>query len=108
MVLYVILVDEVWGLDKNDWGIGMLVCMVLYVMFFEFGLGPIPWVIVAEITPIEYRGAMVSASQVMNYGCNTLIAATAETLLTALGAYGFAPFGAICCCGAIFVFFFVP
>ena len=94
--------------QENEWGIVTIVCMILFVMFFEFGLGPIPWIIVAEFTPIEYRGAMVSASQVMNYGCNTLIAATSETLLGALGVYGFVPFGVICAIGAIVIFFYVP
>lgn len=94
--------------NEDEWGIITIICMVLYVMFFEFGLGPIPWVIVAEFTPIEYRGSMVSASQVMNYGCNTLIAATAETLLTALGNYGFLPFGVICAIGSVVIFLYVP
>ena len=96
------------GKYEDTWGIITIVCMVFYVIFFEFGLGPIPWIIVAEMTPIEYRGSMVSASQVMNYGCNTLIAATSVTLLDALGDYGFIPFGIACTIGAVVIFFYVP
>mmetsp|Transcript_38458 Transcript_38458/g.61471 ORF Transcript_38458/g.61471 Transcript_38458/m.61471 type:complete len:526 (-) Transcript_38458:118-1695(-) len=93
---------------EEAWGVITIVCMVLYVMFFEFGLGPLPWVIVAEFTPIEYRGAMVSASQVMNYGCNTVIALTTETLLDALGVYGFVPFGCVCLVGTVLIWLYVP
>eukprot|EP01083_Nonionella_stella_P090400 252562_1 len=100
--------DSVGGKSEDDWGGAMVFCMVCYVVCFEMGLGPIPFVIVAELTPIEYRGAMISASQVVNYGCNTLIAATSVSLLNGLGVYGFVPFGCVCGVGAFFVFYFVP
>eukprot|EP01083_Nonionella_stella_P090402 252566_1 len=96
------------GQSNGEWGIAMVLCMVAYVVFCELGLGPIPFVIVAELSPIEYRGAMISASQVVNYGCNAVVAATSESLLHSLGVYGFVPFGCICAVGAVVIFVYVP
>ena len=86
----------------------MLACMVLYVVSCQVGLGPVPYYIVAEMTPFEYRGAMVSVSQVANYGCQAIVAATSETLLSALGGFGFLPFGCVCAIRAVMIFSFVP
>ena len=82
--------------------------MVLFVVTFEFGLGPIPYYIVAEMTPFEYRGAMVSASLVANYASNAIIAASSETLFGVLGGFGFLPFACICAIGSVVIFSFVP
>ena len=52
----------------------LVLFMVLFVSFFEFGLGPIPWLIVAEITPSEYRGRIMSIASFVNWSCATVIA----------------------------------
>ena len=86
---------------QDTFSVGAIICLVLYVVTFELGLGPIPWLFVAEISPIEYRGKITSMAQMVNYSCNTIIALTSTSLLDALGKYGFVPFGVICAIGTI-------
>lgn len=94
--------------EHKDWGIGMITCMVFNVISFEVGLGPIPWVLVAEMTPFEYRGSIVATAQVVDYLCSTIVVATLETLFRELHHFIFVPFGCICAVGAVLIFCFFP
>ena len=84
------------------------ICLALYVIAFEFGLGPITWLYVAEISPIEYRASITSLSQMLNYGLNTFIVLISASLVESLGAYGFLPFGFICLAGFGILYKFIP
>ncbi len=71
-------------------------------------MGPIPWLYVSEVTPIEYRAKINAIAQTTNYGMNTLIALTSTSMLGALGIYGFVPFAGICLVGTLLVWRYIP
>ena len=45
----------------------VLVCVILFVAFFEVGLGAIPWAIGGEIFPVESRGAAMALAAAVNW-----------------------------------------
>ena len=71
-----------------------------YVGFFEIGLGPIPWLLVAEVFDSKYVATAQSLCCQVNWVCNFVIGAAFPTLNAFCGVYTFLPFM------AVLVFFF--
>ena len=72
-----------------------LVAVNVYVSFFEIGLGPIPWLIVAEMFDAKYVAvAMATCSQV-NWACNFVVGLVFPYMNKYLGPYSFAPFALV-------------
>ncbi|MFA5105309.1 MAG: sugar porter family MFS transporter, partial [Candidatus Margulisiibacteriota bacterium] len=83
--------------------------VVFYIASFAIGLGPIFWLMIAEIYPLRVRGRAMSLATVANWGFNMLVAATFLTLTEKLGKAGtFWLFAAISVFGIVFCYFFVP
>ncbi len=59
--------------------------LVVYVACFAFGLGPIFWLLISEIYPLDVRGAAMSVATVANWGMNLVVAVTFLTLVDAVG-----------------------
>jgi len=72
-----------------------LVAVMLFVTFFEVGLGPIPWLIVAESFDTEYVASAMSLTCIVNWSCNFLVGLTFPYMQVALGPYVFAPFAVV-------------
>ncbi|KAA0889347.1 sugar porter family MFS transporter [Pusillimonas sp. ANT_WB101] len=91
---------------KSEVAIGGL---LVYVSCFAFGLGPIFWLLISEIYPLQNRGVAMSAVTVTNWIANLLVAVSFLTLVSVLGQastfwlYGFVAIGAW-----LFVYRFVP
>lgn len=80
----------------------------LYVTFFEIGLGPIPWLIVAEMFDAKYvTMAMAVASQI-NWGCNVIVGLFFPYLVKWLGPFSFAPFAVVLIMTFIFALIWLP
>lgn len=83
--------------------------MILFIAGFAISLGPIMWLIIAEIFPLEIRGFATSAMVSMSWLFNFIVAQSFLTLINALGQSGtFMIYAAICSLGLLFVFFKVP
>jgi len=79
-----------------------LVSVNVYVIFFEFGLGPIPWLIVAEMFDGKYVATAMSASSQLNWACNFVVGFVFPFMNQYLGPYSFVPFA--CVLAGVFVF----
>jgi SP family facilitated glucose transporter-like MFS transporter 3 len=79
-----------------------LVAVNVYVIFFEFGLGPIPWLIVAEMFEGKYVATAMSTSSQLNWACNFIIGFAFPYMNKYLGPYSFVPFA--CVLLAVFIF----
>jgi len=87
----------------------VMASVVLYIASFAISLGPIFWLLIAEIYPLRIRGRAMSLATVANWGFNMLVASTFLTLIDKLGKAGtFWLFGAITILGIIFSYFFIP
>merc|ERR1712032_929604 len=57
-------------------GLFALIGMCAYLFSFGIGLAPVPWLINAEIYPLEVRGVANSVATATNWVANFLVAAT--------------------------------
>jgi len=86
-----------------------LVCLLVYIMGFAIGLGPVFWLMISEIFPLQMRGPAMAVCTMFNWGFNFLIAYTFLSLTNAITKQGtfwlYAFFGI---CAVIFFATVVP
>jgi SP family galactose:H+ symporter-like MFS transporter len=86
-----------------------LASMVIYIASFAMSLGPIMWLIIAEVFPLEVRGVGSSLAIAVSWAFNALVAFTFLTLINHLGTGGtFLLYAALSALGIIFVYKVVP
>jgi len=93
--------------DKQLYGGVAIAGIMLYVTSFEFGLGPIPWLIVAEIFPSEHRSSAMGLASTLNWASNFIVGMLFPSMNDLLGSYVFLPFAAVTFSSVIFVQNFV-
>jgi SP family galactose:H+ symporter-like MFS transporter len=59
-----------------------------FVGFFAIGLGPVFWLLIAEIFPLAVRGRAMSLATVANWSFNLTVSATFLNLVGAVGSAG--------------------
>jgi SP family arabinose:H+ symporter-like MFS transporter len=89
-------------------GWGTVLCTLLYIYAFNFGMGGIYWVMVSEIFPTRIRGAASSLSVVFLWGGNYLVLLVFPTMLDVLKGHVFYVFAALCGLCLAFIGYFVP
>jgi len=85
-----------------------LVSVISYVAFFEIGLGPIPWLIVAEMFDAKYVATAQSLVCQINWVCNFIIGVAFPSLNAALGVWTFVPFAIVLVFAFIFTALYLP
>jgi len=85
-----------------------LLAVNLYVFFFEIGLGPIPWLIVAEMFDGKYVTVAMSLCSQLNWGCNFVVSYAFPYMNAYLGPYSFLPFAVILALTFMFTLFVLP
>nr|XP_046916618.1 facilitated trehalose transporter Tret1-like [Dermatophagoides farinae] len=86
-----------------------LICLIIFSISFACGFGPIPWMIIGEITPIEAMGMVGSFSATTNWLCAFIITKEFDDFIHFLGKQGV--YLLFACCSflsIIFVWIFVP
>ena len=90
-------------------GIIAIICLLAYVGSFAIGMGPVPWLIIAEIYPLSVRGRAMSIATFANWFFNFLIAQSFLGLITGLGSEGvFFLFAVLSLVALFFVTQFIP
>ncbi|MEZ5789000.1 MAG: sugar porter family MFS transporter [Xanthobacteraceae bacterium] len=74
-----------WHGDGGMTGWITAASLMAYVGFFAIGLGPVFWLLIAEIYPQEVRGLAMSVATLTNWGMNLVVALTFLTLVDAIG-----------------------
>ena len=83
--------------------------MVLYIACFAMSLGPIMWLIIAEIFPLEIRGLGSSIAVSASWAFNGIVALTFLILIEKMGSSGtFLLYGLLSVIGIFFVYKMVP
>ena len=62
------------------------ICLMGYVASFAISLGPIFWLLIAEIYPLKIRGLAEGTAATFNWGSNLIVSLTFLTLVEKLGA----------------------
>jgi SP family galactose:H+ symporter-like MFS transporter len=63
-----------------------VISMMVYVASFAISLGPIFWLLIAEIYPLRVRSSSEGLAATFNWGSNLLVSLTFLTLLQGMGA----------------------
>jgi sugar porter (SP) family MFS transporter len=93
-----------------DWSsVIILLFILLYIVAFAVGMGPVFWVLLGEIFPTQNRAAGVSAGSTMNWTANFAVSLAFLPLLSAIGTgETFWLFAIVCAFGIWFVGRYVP
>ncbi|EME26246.1 MFS transporter, SP family, sugar:H+ symporter [Galdieria sulphuraria] len=82
---------------------------LLFRLFLGPGIGPMPWVITAEIFPWQIRTQCLTLNSFCSYMLNFVVSFSWPTMLNSMhaqGAFGF--FGGFTILSTIFIFLFLP
>ena len=86
-----------------------LIGLFLYIAAFAASIGPLPWVMMSEIFPMNVRGIGMSAASLANWGFNFVVVFSFPVLVSSIGLAGVFGFYAIACLiGVIFTLRLVP
>lgn len=94
--------------NTNPWGMVTVIISLIYVLGFEFGMGPIPWLIVAEICPTSHRGQIMSLAAGINWLANLIISFGYNPVAKEIKNYVWYIFAGVLLLGGVFVATTVP
>jgi SP family facilitated glucose transporter-like MFS transporter 3 len=89
----------------NMVSVGGVMC---FVWFFEIGMGPIPWLIVAEMFPAKPRATAMSIATMVNWICSFIVGLVFPTMQSRLNEFSFVPFATCMVLALLFVLKYVP
>lgn len=101
----------VFRLGNNTPGLAWLavVSVMVYVGSFAIGLGPIFWLLIAEIYPLRVRGLAMGIATMANWAANLVVALTFLMLVAAVGpANSFWLYAVVAVGSLAFSYWFVP
>jgi SP family galactose:H+ symporter-like MFS transporter len=90
-------------------GVLLLACLLVYIVSFAVGMGPVFWLLSSEIFPTRLRGLGAGLSAVGNWGANLVVSITFLSLIHGAGKpvtfWIYAAFGVV---AFLFLSAFVP
>jgi sugar porter (SP) family MFS transporter len=104
-----ILAIAFYGGASGQLGWTAVVSVAIYVGFFAIGLGPVFWLLIAEIFPLAVRGRAMSLATVAVWGFNLIVSVTFLDLIGVIGNAGtFLVYALLSVAALVFVFQMVP
>lgn len=90
-------------------GIVATVCLMVYITCFAFSMGPIAWILVSEVFPLQVRGRGVAVASLASGAANFIVSLTFLSLIKAAGSStAFVIYAGFCALTMLFVRFVVP
>lgn len=90
-------------------GILPVICLGVFIVMFSIGIGPIPWLISAELMPTEIKSTMCSIAATFNWFLAFIITKFYGDMKDGVGGdTTFYIFSGICFAGVAYVLVFVP
>ncbi|KEZ44125.1 hypothetical protein SAPIO_CDS3040 [Scedosporium apiospermum] len=99
------------GKPISGFGIFAIACIYLWATFFQFGWGPVCWILVSEIPTARLRALNVALGAAVQWLFNFIIARTVLEMKRTMGTAGYGMFflfGCFCALMGVFVWFFIP
>lgn len=94
--------------EVEKYSIIPVIAYVLYVAFFSIGLGPIPWLLAAELFPDDVKGLLCSCAGALSWGLGFLVARFYMDVAGVLGADIVMLFFTTCMVlGSVFIVFII-
>jgi MFS family permease len=79
-----------------------------YIIFYQLGLGPIPYFIGSELFEVGPRSAAMAIGSLSSWICNFIVAMIFPSLQSAIGAFVFLPFSIVCILLAFLLKLYLP
>ena len=73
---------------KGSGAVFATIALALYVGAFAVSLGPIVWLLIAEIFPLRVRGQAASIATMANWAANLVVAVSYLSIISAIGRAG--------------------
>jgi SP family galactose:H+ symporter-like MFS transporter len=109
MLVSLVATGALFALGPHTYGVLLLIAVMLYIVSFAIGFGPVFWLLSSEIFPTRLRAAGESMSAFCNWSANFLVSATFLTLINGIGAsVTFWIFAFFALVSIIFTYRFVP
>ena len=90
-------------------GIIATLCLVFYIACFAFSMGPIAWILVSEVFPLQIRARGVAAATIGSGASNFIVSLTFLSLIKSAGnSFTFSLYALFCVITLLFVRFVVP
>ncbi|KAI9483554.1 MAG: major facilitator superfamily domain-containing protein [Benjaminiella poitrasii] len=86
----------------------MVVSIFGYVIFFAIGLGPVPWVIIPELSPVYASSSVGSIATAANWSMNFLIGQCFPLIFARIEGYTFIIFVVVGFLSLMFTYFKLP
>ncbi|CAG8512993.1 3058_t:CDS:2 [Ambispora leptoticha] len=86
----------------------IIVAAIFFVITFSIGLGPIPFLIIAELAPTHSVSATASAAMGLNWFCNFLVGWVFPVLIETLQGWTFLVFAIITSFGFVLTYMWIP
>lgn len=86
-----------------------MIDLMIYVASFAISVGPVSWLLIAEIYPLQVRGLAEGTAATVNWLSNLLVSMTFLSLVQALGArWTFWMYALLALTAWIFAYYLVP
>jgi MFS family permease len=85
MIVTLTIMGIVFAVGPQSVGLLILLCLEGYIISFAVGMGPVFWIMGAELFPTRLRGIGSSISTVGNWSANLLVSITFLTLIQVAG-----------------------
>lgn len=92
----------------NGSGVFSIVCVYLFVVFYSFGWGPIPFILSAESAPNHVRSLVMALALMTQWLFNFVIAKITPIMLSNITYGTFLLFGVACTFACLYSIFCVP
>ncbi|MDD3077664.1 MAG: sugar porter family MFS transporter [Paludibacter sp.] len=93
----------------EQFGVGVLIALLVYISFFAASFAPVMWVIISEIYPNRIKGLAMSFSTAVSWLCTFLTVYFAPVIQGSLGLnYLFGIFGIFSIIAYVFVKIWIP
>lgn len=92
-----------------DWlPIACVITLFGYIIFYQIGLGPIPYFIGSELFDSMTRSAAMSLGSLASWSGNFLVGMLFPTLRTYMGPWVFLIFAIVCLSLSLFLYVYLP
>ena len=90
-------------------GVVVTICLMAYITCFAFSMGPIAWILVSEVFPLQVRGRGVAVASLASGAANFVVSLTFLSLIKAAGiSPTFIMYAGFCILTLLFVRFIIP
>ncbi|KAF8786548.1 Facilitated trehalose transporter Tret1 like protein [Argiope bruennichi] len=94
---------------KETFGWIPLVCLIVYIAGFSVGLGPIPWLMMSEMSPIRVRGLVCGLGTAFSWTFVFIITKSFLQIEAAVGDFGaYWIYSVFCLLACFFTLIFLP